>query len=166
MNKLPIAIICIFLFTACSEKKTEQARQENPLEGLWSLHIMEQKDPETGEWRLWRDGMQGYLLYDATENMALHLTVDGYQDTDLQFPNFNDSIPDEALRHLTGSYVYFAKYSVNENGNTVQHARISHSNPAEWNDVVMRRYSFSGDTLILQPAEDANSGLRLKWVKQ
>ena len=118
---------------------------------------------KTGEWNEWRDGMQGYVLYDGVENMALHLTTKGYQDTDLQFPNFNDTIPLEALKHLTGSYVYLAKYKIEED--IVQHSRVSHSNPAEWNDVVRRRFSFSGDTLVLRPTEETNAGLRLKWVR-
>lgn len=126
---------------------------------------MEQKDSVTGTWSEWRDGMQGYILYDSKDNMSVHLTTRGYQDTHLKFPNFVDSIPNEALRHLTNSYVYFAKYTVDEDRGVVQHARISHSNPGEWNEVVQRKYTFSGDTLILQPLEDTNSGLRLKWVR-
>lgn len=135
------------------------------LSGLWSLHIMEQQNAETGEWSEWRDGMQGYLLYDGTDNMSLHLTTAGYEETSLRFPNFIDSIPIEALKHLTNSYVYFAKYSVDEELGIVEHARISHSNPGEWNKVVQRRFTLSGDTLTLQPVEAKNAGLRLKWVR-
>ena len=142
-------------------KQTEVGK----FKGLWSLHIMEQKDPGSSEWREWRNGMQGYILYDGVENMSVHLTTSGYENAALEFPNFNDTVSLEALKHLTKSYVYFAKYSVDEEKGTVEHARISHSNPAEWNDVVKRRYTFSGDTLILQPVEERNSGLRLKWLK-
>lgn len=153
----------IILLIGCDQKK--KSSKTNPFSGLWKLHIMEQKDSVTGAWSEWREGMQGYILYDSKDNMSVHLTTAGYQDTDLRFPNFVDSIPNEALRHLTNSYVYFAKFTVDEDRGIVKHARISHSNPGEWNEVVQRRYTFSGDTLILQPLEDANSGLRLKWVK-
>ena len=142
-----------------------EQNEPNKFNGLWSLYIMEQLNPETGEWSKWRNGMQGYILYDERDNMSVHLTTIGYEDTDLRFPNFVDSISNKALKHLTNSYVYFAKYSIDQEQCVVEHARISHSNPGEWNEVVRRRFTFSGDTLTLQPLEEGNSGLRLKWLK-
>ncbi len=149
---------------SCTEKKENP--QPNRFAGLWSLHIMEERDSLTGQWSEWRNGMQGYILYDDKDNMAVHLTTKGYENTPLRFPNFTDTIPDAALRHLTGSYVYFAKYSVDAARQVVEHARISHSNPGMWNEVVERRYTFSGDTLILEPVESQNARLRLKWVRE
>jgi hypothetical protein len=157
------ALLIVALFIGCSQKNKKV--DDNRFAGLWSLHIMEQRDSITGQWREWRSGMQGYILYDKTGNMAVHLTTKGYQDTDLRFPNFNDTIQEEAMKHLTNSYVYFAKYTVNEERGVVEHARISHSNPGEWNVAVQRRFTFIGDTLTLQPLEEQNSGLRLKWVR-
>jgi hypothetical protein len=162
-------LIAIFIFieiigcTPSSEKNS--SAEANPFSGLWSLHVMQQLNPETSDWEEWRNGMQGYILYDNQDNMSVHLTIKDYQDTDLRFPNFTDTISYEALKHLTNSYVYFAKYSVDTEQNIVEHARISHSNPGEWNQIVRRRFSFSGDTLTLQPLETEISGLRLKWVK-
>ena len=89
--------------------------------------------------------------------MSVHLTTSGYEDSDLRFPNFVDSISNEALKHLNNSYVYFAKYSIDEERGLVEHARISHSNPAEWNVAVQRKFTFSADTLTLQPLEEKNS---------
>ena len=157
-------IIVLFIMILGCDSKT--VTEENSFEGLWSLHIMESKDSLTGNWSEWRQGMQGYILYDATENMAVHLTWKGYQDTDIRFPNFVDTISMEALKYLTGSYTYFAKYTVFEDENVVQHHRISHSNPGDWGVTVRRRYTFSGDTLILAPLEEQNSGLRLKWIRR
>ena len=157
-------LVILIVLSGCRQELDEE-EAENPFSGLWSLHIMERQNPETGEWSEWRDGMQGYILYDDTDNMSVHLTKKGYQNTDLRFPNFVDTVSVEALKHLTGSYVYFAKYTVDEEEKVVQHARFSHSNPGDWNVVVRRRYTFSGDTLILAPLEDQNSGLRLKWIK-
>ena len=157
-----ICIIAIFLFFGCRQEITKNSKNE--FAGLWALHIMEQKDSTTGEWNEWRKGMQGYILYDDLDNMAVHLTTKGYQNTNLRFPNFIDTVSMDALKHLTGSYVYFAKYRVNEDG-TIEHARISHSNPGDWNEIVRRKYTFDGDTLILQPVEASNSRLRLKWIK-
>ena len=61
--------------------------------------------------------------------------------------------------------VDFVEYTVDEEQSVVEHARISHSNPAMWNEVVRRKFTFKGDTLILQPLEEATSGLRLKWIR-
>lgn len=127
---------------------------------------MEQLDSTTGKWSEWRKGMQGYILYDDKNNMAVHLTTLGYEETDLRFPNFTDTISQEALKYLTNSYVYFAKYTVDEEQSVVEHARISHSNPGMWNEIVKRKYTFKGDTLILQPVEKATAGLRLKWIRE
>lgn len=151
------------LFIGC-HKKMEKS-EVNQFSGLWSLYVMEQKDSITGKWSEWRNGMQGYILYDEKDNMAVHLTTSGYQDTDMRFPNFTDTLSIEALKYLTNSYVYFAKYSVDKDKRVVKHARISHSNPGEWDAVVQRRFTFKGDTLTLEPLEEKNSGLRLKWVK-
>lgn len=158
-----IALSIIVLLAGCYQKSEYNTKDK--LSGLWSLYTMEQYDKDTGKWKQWRNGMQGFLLYDGNDNMALHLTSLGYEDTDLQFPNFIDTIPIEALKHLTKSYVYMAKYSIDEENSIVKHSRISHSNPGEWNSTVQRRFSFNGDTLILRPVEEKTSGLRLKWLR-
>lgn len=164
MKNIRIIIFLLVTVLFGCKQKTKQ-EETNKFSGLWSLYIMEQQDSTTGNWSEWRSGMQGYILYDDRDNMALHLTTRGYQNTNIQFPNFVDTVSIEALKHLTNSYVYFAKYSVIEKENTIEHARISHSNPSEWNQVVRRKYTFIGDTLILAPIEERNAGLRLKWVK-
>ena len=157
-----IVIISIFLH-GCNENCDEV--NTNDINGLWSLEVMEQKDINTGEWREWRNGMQGYLLYDDNDNMALHLTTEGYEETDLRFPNFTDTLSIDALKHSTNSYVYFAKYKVDKENNIVEHSRISHSNPGDWNKVVRRGFELNKDTLIIRPLEDSNSGLRLTWIR-
>jgi hypothetical protein len=153
------------LLMACLLYGCNKETESNKFSGLWSLDIMEQINSETGEWEEWRKGMQGYILYDDKNNMAVHLTTKDYEETDLWIPSFEDSISIEALKYLTNAYVYFAKYTVDEEQKVVEHARISHSNPGQWNEVVKRRYTFNGDTLILQPLEE-DAGLRLKWIKE
>ncbi len=125
-------LIIVSLFGCKQETKQIQINQ---FSGLWSLHIMEQHDSVTGNWNEWRNGMQGYILYDDENNMAVHITTKGYQNADIQFPNFVDTIFITALKHLTNSYVYFAKYAVFEKEGIIEHARISHSNPADRNKV-------------------------------
>jgi len=162
-NQILLFLLTAVTFFGCIQEVNQ--KETNKFSGLWSLHIMEQQDSVTGNWNEWRNGMQGHILYDENNNMSIHLTTKGYQNTDIQFPNFVDTISTEALRHLTNSYVYFAKYTVFKEESIVEHARFSHSNPGEWNKVVRRRYTFSGDTLTLQPVEEKNAGLRLKWIK-
>jgi hypothetical protein len=156
-------LIAVLLFGCNQETKQTES---NKFIGLWSLHIMEQQDSATGDWSEWRNGMQGYILYDDKNNMSVHLTIKGYESTELQFPNFVDTISCEKLKYLTNSYTYFAKYAIDEEQNVVEHARISHSNPAQWNEVVRRKYTFNGDTLMLEPLEQEDTGLRLKWLKE
>lgn len=160
----PILLFASMLLFSCNQGG--RPVEENPLEGLWKLVIMEEKDSVSGEWREWRQGMQGYLLYAPEGHMSMHLTTKGYQNTPLRFPNFTDTIPQEALKYLTNSYVYFANYDLDLQHGIVTHKRISHSNPGEWGLVVQRKFSFLGDTLILQPVEERNARLRLKWLKQ
>lgn len=155
-------LFIVVLFYSCTQV-TEQ-KEADKFVGLWSLYIMEQLNPETGEWNEWKNGIQGYILYDDQNNMAVHLTTKGYENTDLRFPNFTDSISTAALKHITGSYVYFAKYSVDEENRIVEHARLSHSNPGQWKQNVVRRFTFKGDTLTLEPLEEEVPE-RLIWVR-
>jgi len=164
INSVLLSLLIASLSFGCNQQ-TEQ-KEPNKFSGLWSLYIMEQLNPETGKWSEWRNGMQGYILYDDKNNMSVHLTTVGYEDTNLRFPNFVDTISHEALKHLTNSYVYFAKYTVDEEKSVVEHARISHSNPGMWNEVVQRKFTFNGDTLTLEPLEQETAGLRLKWIKE
>ena len=160
--KCVLVVLTIFFF-GC--QAPEERGSINKLEGLWTLQIMELYDPETNDYTEWRGGMQGYILYDEQGHMALNLATKDYQNFELAFPNFTDTIAVEALRHLTNNYFYMANYKVLEDEDIVEHARIMHSNPGEWNDVVRRRFAFNGDTLIISPVEERNKGLRLKLTR-
>ena len=151
------------VFISCDPglKKT----QPNEFSGLWKLLIIEEQDSISGEWSEWKKGLQGYILYDDKDNMAVHLTSKDYQNTDIVFHDFIDTVSIEELKHRTQSYVYFAKYTVLEDKAIVEHARISHSNPNLWNIKVKRWYEFKGDTLILTTLERKNSQLRVTWIK-
>ncbi|RFN57696.1 lipocalin-like domain-containing protein [Marixanthomonas ophiurae] len=170
-NSLFLLVIVILIFgQSCKEAETKETQKESisdveKLPGLWKLQAMEQKD-SLGNWNEWRGGMQGYLLYDGDKNMALHLLKKDYEKTDLRFPNFTDTIAEAALKHLTGSYIYIGNYKILKGENIVEHKRLSHSNPGDWGKTVQRRFSFIGDTLIVQPVEDKNASLRLKWLKK
>lgn len=167
MKYLFLSVLTIGFFISCqsTNQQSENVKTSNSIQGLWQLHIMEVKD-SADQWQEWRDGMQGYLLYDDTKHMALHLIPDDYEKTDLDFPNFTDTIPLEALKYITNNYNYFGVYSIDSANNIMTHTRISHSNPKEWHTEVQRRFWFSGDTLLMQPVEEKNARLRLKWLKK
>ena len=160
--KIITTLLLSLLFIGC---KSSIMENENKLTGLWSLVVMDNYNEKTNQWEVWNGGMQGYVLYDNKDNMSLHLLTKDYEKTDLRFPDFDDTIPLEALKHLTNSYVYFAKYSINYEDSIVTHKRISHSNPGEWGKTVKRKFGFIGDTLTLEPLEDKTAGLRLKWIR-
>lgn len=135
-----------------------------PILGLWQLHTMEIKD-SLNHWQEWRDGMGGYLLYDENNHVALHLFPKDYKNYKPHFPNFTDSIPTAALKHITNNYNYMGIYSINEKDYIITHKRLSHSNPRDWELEVKRKFSFIEDTLVMQPVEAENASLRLKWLK-
>ena len=159
MNRF-IGGFIILALISCQPKE----KKVNSIKGLWTLSSMKVRSSETGIWSDYRGGMQGYLLYDGKKNMTIHLTDQGYENTNLQFPNFTDTISIEALKYLTKSYYYIGEYAV-LNDSIVQHTRISHSNPGDWGEVVKRHFSFNGDTLVITPTEQKLSNLELKWVK-
>ncbi|MBK5215018.1 MAG: lipocalin-like domain-containing protein [Flavobacteriaceae bacterium] len=151
----------LVLVFACQNNKPELQK----LAGLWRLESMKVRDTATNTWSNYKGGMDGYLLYDNSGHVALHLYEKGYENTDLKFPNFNDSIPLEALKYITKSYYYMGNYKVSEKDSIVSHYKLSHSNPSEFGLTADRRFYFSGDTLVMQPVERKNSKLKLKWLK-
>jgi hypothetical protein len=168
MHQMKNIQIIFFLLTAiilisCNPGSGEN--QTNKFSGLWKLIIIEQQDSISGEWAEYKNGLQGYILYDDDDNMAVHLTTKGYQNTDIIFHDFIDTVSIEELKYRTQSYVYFAKYTILEDEGIVEHARISHSNPNAWNITVRRSYQFSGDTLTLTTLEQQKSPLRVIWIK-
>lgn len=158
------AISCCILLAGCKSNSSKSKTT-----GLWQLHIMEQQD-SSGQWHEYNDGLQGLLLYDGQGHAALHMLPKDYADTDIDFIgtidlDYTDSVSYEELRHKAQSYVYIARYEVVESEGIIKHTRLTASNPEDWGKTVNRKYYFSGDTLVLQPAEEDLADLRLKWVR-
>lgn len=159
LNTFTIAtLLCL---GSCEKYETKSPK----ITGLWKLESMKVRDTVSNTWSHYKGGMDGYLLYDETGHVALHLYEKGYEKSELDFPNFNDSIPIEALKHITKSYYYIGNYQVSEKDSIVSHFKLSHSNPSEFGLTAERRFYFNGDTLIMQPVERKNSKLKLKWLK-
>jgi len=68
-----------------------------------------------------------------------------------------------ALAKFVSNYVYVANHSIADSDNIVGYNRLSQTFPSAWNKKVKRKFSFSGDTLLLQ-VKDVNR--RLKWIRQ
>lgn len=139
--------------------------KELPILGLWNLHIMEIKDSETGKWNEWRQGMAGYLLYEKSGYMSLHLAPKSYPDTELNFRNFTDTMSLTQLKYISQNYNYTGSYTVDMDSLIVSHTKLSHSNPNEWGEISRRKFYFTGDTLFVVPTEEENARLRLKFLK-
>jgi len=152
---------------ACKTQKNspQKTQLNNPLLGAWKLHLMEIKDSETEIWSEWRQGMTGYLVYENSGYMALHLAPRDYPNTDLEFKNFTSSMPLEQLQYISQNYNYTGSYSIDLDNMIVNHSKLAHSNPNEWVGVSRRKFSFNNDTMVVRPVEQANSGLRLKFLK-
>jgi len=174
--KLFFSAVLVVLFAACSNNS--QTNKLSKLAGLYKLHIIENQD-SAGVWKqqAWASGGTGYIVYDGLGHMAVQITPKGYKDFQwldeessinekkIQQKMDSMSIPElkAALAEFSSSYVYIANYSIEDTADIVQHDRISSSLPVVWNTKVRRRFSFSGDTLILLVL---NGNRRLKWIKQ
>jgi len=160
MKAYLLILLSIFLLGFSVNNKTD-----NPLEGLWKIHIIEFKNESTGKWEVsdWMKGGTAYLLYDATENMSIFFTPANYENEQMPNTYFMDSLELDDLKVLASDYWYLGKYRVLEKEKIIEHTRTMHSDPNDWNKVVQRKYEFKGDTLVLSPIE---FNMRLKWLRE
>lgn len=158
----PFFLLLFWFFFDCNSNSNKDIPAPK-LEAMWKLLAIEEMDTLQGKWKLFQGGMQGFLIYDNKKNMALHLLPKNYEKSGLVFKNFPDSGSYDQLLHQAQSYVYFAKYRVDSMEQTITHSRVSHSNPNEWNEEVVRNYEFHGDTLELITTE-RNPPIRVRWL--
>jgi hypothetical protein len=174
--KLFTLIAAIIFLNACTNNSpTNRVAQ---LAGMYKLYLMENQD-SLGFWHQdkWAKDGTGYIVYDGKGHMAVQITPKGYKD--FKWMSEDETIDEKyvkekmdsmslaelknALAEFTSNYVYVANYSVDDTADVVTHYRVSHTVPSAWNTSRKRKFSFSGDTLILQIL-DGNR--RLKWIKQ
>ena len=169
-------ISTIILLSAC---KTEKPADTNSkLAGMYKLHIIENMD-SSGIWQeqAWAKDGDGYIVYDGKGHMAVQITPQGYKD----FPWLNEeetinedslkqkidsmTVPElkAALTEFASNYVYVANYTINDSTGVIQHDRLSHTIPSAWNTSVKRKFTFKGDTIILEPI---TVNRRLIWIRQ
>lgn len=154
MSKLGYILVVVCLI-GCQQPK--------PHVGLWKLYSMQVKNAD-GVLMPYKNGMEGYLLYDDHKNMTIHLWQKGFKEYSNGYPNFSEDIDLEDLQNLTKSYYYIGEYKL-LNDSVVQHTRISHSNPNDWGETVQRKFTIVNDTLTITPAEQKNANLKLVWTR-
>ena len=176
MKRILIAFIAALSLTACSDPS--QSDKNKTLAGLYKLYSIESQD-STGVWREsgYSNGGESYIIYDGLGHMAVEITPKGYSDftwlneeqalneTILKAKIDSMSLTElkAAVTEFSSNYVYFANYTLDDNTNTVTHKRLISTIPAIWGTEVKRKFSFSGDTLILvNPVVNR----RLKWLRQ
>ena len=161
MKNLFLFILAFSFLLACNQKSKVEKLS---ILGLWKLHAMEVKN-EKDEWSEWRQGMGGYLLYQESGYMSLHLFPKAYPESNLIFRNFTDTMQLDQLKYISQNYNYTGSFTVDQDSSIVSHTKLSHSNPNEWGEISRRKFSFVGDTLFVVPTEEENASLRLKFLK-
>ena len=163
--KLILVLITLSTLYSCT---TKPPQADNDLQGMWILDKFESFDSLANKWTddSTRVGWNGYILYDGQGHMGVHLTPKGYKDFD---SNKNiDSLNHDDLKELTkfyqSNFVYFANYNVADT--TIEHNRLSATEPRHFGTSLTRDLDFKGDTLILTARESiAGLKIRLRWIK-
>jgi hypothetical protein len=151
---------------SCSSRRTIDEK----FNGTYKLDKFESYDSVSGKWKAnkWNGKeADGFIQYDGKGHMSVHLYPRDYKDFDT---NKNiDSIDHESLKALTkfyqSNFVYFADYKI-INDSTIEHTRISATEPKNWGTKLTRSFEFINDTLILTAHEKLeNKKMRLRWIK-
>jgi|SRR5215203_7167303 len=142
----------------------------NKFNGTYRLDKFESYDSVSKKWTAdkWKGKTaDGFIQYDGKGHMSVHLYPGDYKDfnTDKNI----DSIDRESLKELTkfyqSNFVYFADYKI-INDSTIEHTRISATEPKNWGTKLTRSFEFINDTLILTAHENLeNKKMRLRWIK-
>lgn len=168
MNKiiLGLGLLIILTIFSCTSKQTI----DDKFNGTYRFDKFESFDSISGKWVTdnWRGEYDdGFIQYDGKGHMSVHLYPRDYKDFDTD-KNI-DSLDHESLKELTrfyqSNFVYFAEYKI-INDSTIEHIRISATEPKNWGTILTRSYEFRKDTLILTAHEKLdNKKMRLRWIK-
>jgi len=109
-------------------------------------------------------GCTGYITYDGQGHMGVQITPKGYKDynTNKNLDSLTNTELKELIKLYQSNWVYFASYKIT--GNTIEHLRLSATEPKNWGTTLTRDFDFKGDTLILTAYEIVNGKKsRLFW---
>jgi hypothetical protein len=168
MKSLIISIIAMFLFAFSSCTQKDETVNTKFL-GTWKLEKIETLNNATGKWEYDSTftGWTGYITYDGSGHMGVQITSKGYKDfnTNKNLDSLTNTELKELVRLYQSNWVYFASYKIN--GNTIEHLRLSATEPKNWGTTLTRDFEFRGDTLILTAHEIVGGKKsRLFWFKQ
>jgi hypothetical protein len=163
--KLVFALLISLSIFGCCKKEESPASKLN---GTWRLDKTESLNNESGKW--YNDsafsGWTGYIIYDGHGHMGVEITPKGYKDfnANKNLDSMNSDALKELVRLYKNNWVYFAEYKIT--GSTVEHKRLSATEPKDWGTTLTREFEFKSDTLILTPHETlGGKKSRLLWVK-
>ncbi len=162
ITTLTSLIIYTFFLTSCSHYiPTDKSKI---LAGMYKMYSIQSQD-STGIWKESgvANGGESYILYDGLGHMAVQITPKGYKEFNwldeedaLNPKRFQEKIDSmsvselkQAVTYFASNYVYVANYSIDKVFNIVTHERLIGTIPSIWGTEVKRKFSFSGDTLIL-----------------
>ncbi|GAB2522493.1 hypothetical protein GCM10027085_10890 [Spirosoma aerophilum] len=143
---------------------------DDTFNGTYRLDNIEAFDTVSGKWMAtkWRGTYtDGFIQYDGKGHMSVHMFPRGYEDFDTS--RNIDSVDRGSLEELTKFYqknfVYFASYNI-VNDSTIEHHRMSATEPQHFGTTLTRHFKFTKDTLLLTTIEKVESRKgRLRWVK-
>lgn len=174
MKRYLLLFSAIYLISCSSPTKNKNGL----LAGMYKLYKIESQD-SAGTWKEsgWFNGGESYIVYDGLGHMAVQITPKGYNNFKWleEEQAINEKIVKEktdsmslpelkaAVAAFASNYVYVGNYTVDDTANIVTHNRITGTIPAVWGTEVKRKFSFSGDTIILKPL---TANRRLIWIRQ
>jgi hypothetical protein len=164
-SKLLFALFMLLPFSAC---RNNEQTNDSKFNGTWKLDKIETLDKESGKWFYDSTftGWTGYIIYDGQGHMGVQITPKGYKDFDVirNLDSLNNDGLKELVKFYKSSWVYFAEYKITNN--TIEHKRLSATEPKDWGTVLTRDFEFRNDTLILTAHEIVGGRKsRLWWNK-
>lgn len=161
-----IGIVSLLTIFSCTTQQTI----DDTFNGTYRLENGEVLDSLSGKWTAtkWRGTFtDGFIQYDGKGHMSVHLYPRGYQefDTHRNIDSVDRDSLEELARFYQKNFVYFARYKI-LNDSTIEHHRVSATEPGDFGTVLTRHFEFRKDTLLLTSIEKIESRkVRLRWVK-
>lgn len=164
-HSIKIALFILCSFVACSKNMLPT---DSNFIGTWKLDKIETLDNASGKWNYdstfadWT----GYITYDGQGHMGVQITPKGYKDFDVNtnLDSLSNTELKDVIKFYQSNWVYFASYKIT--GNTIEHLRLSATDPKDWGTTLTRDFEFRGDALILTAHEIVNGKKsRLVWSK-
>ena len=164
-----LALAMIGLASPAATSAEEPSFGPSRLVGTWKLVAIEERDAHGKRVTPLDYGPDpvGMLMYDATGHMSVHAMRRGRPRLDSD--DVYRATPEQAKAAFTGYGAYFGTYTVDERAGMVIH-HVEGSLLPNWEGTQQRRrFTISGDTLILEPPEFKAAGegrtRRLTWQR-